>query len=190
METALGLLGYMVTSVYGRDLSFDTLQKEFVSRGLAIAETVDAVQDMPWPLLYRELDEAFPDAKFILTVRNEDAWWASILGHFGRSSDVMQQLVYGADSGAPLGNERRYRRVYRNHNTKVRDYFAGRSGKLLEIDFSGPVSWGPLCDFVGKPVPCQLFPKSNQPRQVPTLKRKLRRIALKLMNSVIPSRTA
>lgn len=189
MEVALQMLGMKVDSVYGRDQSLVEMRRTVVQRGLERAHEVDAVQDMPWPLLFRELDEAFPEAQFVLTVRDEEAWWFSILGHFGGNSDVMQQLVYGEDAGAPLGNERRYRRIYREHNTRVREYFADRPGKLLEIDFSGPVDWQPLCSFLGVEPPAVPFPKSNQPKQYPSLKRTLRRRALSAMNAMLGSRT-
>ena len=32
----------------------------------------DALQDVPWAALYRELDAAYPGSKFILTVRKEE----------------------------------------------------------------------------------------------------------------------
>lgn len=190
MESALTLLGYKVASVYGRGLSFEELQNTYVDMGLAIAREIDAVQDMPWPLLFRELDQAFPDAKFILTTRAEDEWWFSILGHFGGSDDIMQQLTYGEDAAAPLRNENRYRQVYRDHNTRVREYFACRPGKLLEVDFSSPVDWEPMCGFLDTAIPDVPFPTSNQPRQKPSLKRTLRRKAIIMLSSLLGSRPA
>lgn len=189
METALQMLGFSVDSVYGRDLPLATLTEEYVKIGLRRAQDFNAVQDMPWPLLYRELDEAYSDAKFILTVRDEDAWWDSILGHFGRNSDVMQQLVYGEDAGAPFGNEDRYRRIYREHNQRIRTYFSDRPEKLLDLDFSRPVDWPPLCAFLGVDVPEAPFPRSNQPSQSPSLRRRLRRKAMAVMNQMLGSRT-
>lgn len=189
METALKLLDYRVASVFGRDMELELLQDKFVERGIEIADNFDAVQDMPWPLIFRELDQAFPKSKFILTVRDEDAWWASILGHFGRNVDVMQQLVYGSDAGAPFGNELRYRRIYREHNLSVREYFSGRHDDFLEINFSYPVGWSEICNFLGKRVPDIPFPRSNQPRQSPSFKRALRRHLLSLTDRFLGSRT-
>lgn len=190
MESALGLMKYRVASVFGRDMPLATLQNSFAQRGLEIAREHDAVQDMPWPLLFEDLDRTFPNSKFILTVRDEDAWWSSILGHFGRNVDVMQQLVYGSDAGAPFGNERRYRRVYREHNNRVRDYFAGREDDFLELNFSGPIGWVEICEFLGQSVPDRPFPRSNQPKQKPSIKRTLRRQALSFTNQVFGSRTS
>ena len=38
------------------------------------AADVDCVEDWPWPLVFRELDEAFPGSKFVLTTRRPTAW--------------------------------------------------------------------------------------------------------------------
>lgn len=190
METALSLMNYRVASVFGRDMQLATLRKVFVQRGIEIARRCDAVQDMPWPLLFEDLDRTFPRSKFILTVRDEDAWWLSILGHFGRNTDVMQQLVYGSDAGAPFGNERRYRRIYREHNNRVRDYFAGRDNDFLELNFSGRIGWVEICQFLKRPIPNSPFPQSNQPRQQPSIKRTLRRKSLLLANRIVGSRTS
>ncbi|MGH1424001.1 MAG: sulfotransferase family protein [Pseudooceanicola sp.] len=187
MESALQVLGLTVASVYGKHIPLDQFRREYVAMGLARAAEVDAVQDMPWPLLFKDLDAAFPGAKFILTTRDEDAWWASILGHFGANPHMFQQLTYGEDAGAPLGNETRYREVYRRHNAAVRAYFADRPDDLLELDFSHPVGWGRLCAFLGLEEPDQPFPRSNQPRQSPSLKRYLRRKALTLRNRFLGS---
>jgi hypothetical protein len=50
-------------------------------------DNVDSVEDLPTSLYYKQLAVAYPSAKFVLTVRDEDAWFASakdfFLGFFG-----------------------------------------------------------------------------------------------------------
>lgn len=140
-------------------------------------------------MLFKELDITFPGSKFILTVRDEGAWWSSVLGHFGRNSDVMQQLVCGADTGAPFGNELRYRRIYSEHDSHVRCYFSGRDADFLELNFSSAVGWSELCEFLGRPAADIPFAHSNQPRQLPSIKRTLRRRALMIANRIVGPRT-
>ncbi|MBG6203560.1 hypothetical protein IWQ48_004720 [Labrenzia sp. EL_13] len=182
METALGILGYRVTSIFGKTTPVETLRSTYVEEGLKIANEYDAVQDMPWPLLFRELDEAFPGSKFILTLRDEDSWWASVLGHFGNNPAILQQLTYGDDAGAPFGNEDHYRSVYRNHNQAVLDYFKDKPDDLLVMNFSKPVDWENLCSFLRCDVPDQPFPTSNQPKQSPGIRRSLRRMYIRNLN--------
>ncbi len=45
-------------------------------------DDVDAVTDLPSAFFWQELLVAYPEAKIILTVRNEDEWWQSIYHHF------------------------------------------------------------------------------------------------------------
>ena len=48
-----------------------------------LLKSYDAVQDFSWALLYEELDSAYPNSKFVLTPRNEEAWFASMVRYFG-----------------------------------------------------------------------------------------------------------
>jgi hypothetical protein len=184
MAAALELLGYRTASIFGRDWPLDELRRGYVARGLELARSWDAVQDMPWPLMYRELDQAFPGAKFVLTWRETDRWLASIVGHFGANPAVLQQLTYGADAPFPVGHEARYREVYDRHNDAVRAYFRDRPGDLLEMNLSRGEGWAPLCAFLGRPVPDADFPRSNSAetrRSVPRrLHRRVRRLVARL----------
>jgi len=149
VRDALASLGYRVKGVFGREVSLEELRASFVERGLALAAEYDAVEDMPWPLMFRELDQAFPGSKFILTVRDTDRWYASIAGHFGAHPYHIQQLTYGEDAPAPVGHEERYRQVYIAHNEAVRSYFADRPDDLLEIWLERGHGWAELGAFLG-----------------------------------------
>lgn len=190
LETCLQILGYNVTSIFGKHTPVEQMRREFVAEGLRIASQVDAVQDMPWPLLYRELDTHYPGARFILTLRSEDAWWRSILGHFGSRVAPLQQLTYGDGHGAPLGNEALYRQVYRDHNRGVLAYFADRPGDLLVLDLSKEATWKPLCDFLGEDVPQVPFPHSQQRNEAASLKRTVRRLLARVHNRALQLRRA
>jgi len=175
MEAALEILGYRTASIYGRDWPLARLRASYVSHGLELARQYDAVQDMPWPLLYRELDTAFPGSKFILTWRDADHWLASITGHFGANPAVLQQLTYGADAAYPVGHEAHYREVYARHNAEIRAYFADRPADLLDLDLGRGFSWEPLCAFLGEPVPAVPFPRSNSAEGRRSLGHRIRR---------------
>jgi hypothetical protein len=126
---------------------------------VARAREVDAACDSPWPTLFRELDAAFPGAKFILTLRDPRAWVDSMRRHFGdRHSDALQ-WIYGVP--CVTGNESRCIEVYEAHNRAVREHFAVRPAGLLELDFAKGEGWDKLCTFLGRPVPAQPFPHDN-----------------------------
>ncbi len=105
LAEAMRMLGYRVTGpdwIHTSDIA-GTVQR----RALRRARKFDAVQDNPWPLLFRELDEAFPDSLFVLTVRETDEWLRSLLQHAGSESTPMRRWIYGV--GSPVGHEDLYR---------------------------------------------------------------------------------
>ena len=161
MNAALADLGYSVKSVFGDDLSLEELKQNYVQTGMDLARKHDAVEDMPWPLLYKELDREFPDAKFILTVRDTQGWLKSICDHFGSAPSQMQQLTYGEEFSAPIGNEDHYCKIYEAHNEDVKAYFKDRPDDLLVLNLSEGNTWHTICEFIGVPTPDKPFPKAN-----------------------------
>ena len=174
LRDALRSLGYKVAGVYGRGQDLASLQATYVEEGLRLAHEYDAVQDMPWPLIFRELDGAFPGSKFILLEREEESWFRSIAGHFGEQPDAMQELIYGADAGAPLGNKARYLEVYERHNEAVRAYFAERPQDFLVMNLQNGDGWNELGRFLGVAVPDGPFVKTNTAQQRRSLFQRIR----------------
>ena len=130
-----------------------------------------ALCDMPIPLLYRQLDKAYPGSKFILTVRDEVAWLASVqkLWSYKHNptrhlwtvypiSNVLHRALYGTHEFDALVFLERYRR----HNREVLEYFRDRPDDLLVMDMDKGGDWQALCDFLGKPVPNVPYPRANQ----------------------------
>lgn len=175
MRDALQQLGYRVEGVFGRQTPLAELRETYVQTGLDIARGCDAVEDMPWPLMFRELDAAFPGSKFILTTRNTDRWYTSITAHFGPRPYHIQQLTYGDDAGTPVGNEARYKQVYDAHNAAVLAYFEGRPADLLVMDLEQGDGWKKLGDFLGIEVADEPFVRTNSASQRGTLVNRIRR---------------
>ena len=113
----------------------------------------------PWAWLWEEWADRFPTARFILTVRDEDDWWRSNLTYFANRGTEMRRWVYGHP--APRGHEAAYRKVFRTHNQKVRERFAG-SPRFLELDVCAGDGWKKLCPFVDRPVLEGVFPHMNK----------------------------
>ncbi len=180
MREALRTLDYSVTGVFGRDVKLEQLRQTYVEMGLAIAKGYDAVEDMPWPLMFRELDQAFPGSKFVLTVRDVDRWWKSISGHFGDNPYHLQQLTYGDDAPAPVGHEARYREVYSAHNAAVMAYFADRPNDLLVMRLEDGDGWEKLCPFLGVKQPDAPFVRTNSSAQRRTLLYRVRNRLVKM----------
>ena len=165
LNEALRLLGYDAVGGFrinhpkGVAIPPPVTNAKVLAVALQRATKGDAFNDNPWPILFRELDSVFQDAKFILTLRAPERWLASVVRHFGDNPGDMARWIYGVDQ--PNGHEARYLEVYTAHNDAVRAHFADRPGKLLEIDFSQGGGWAELCGFLGQPIPALLFPHDN-----------------------------
>lgn len=159
LNAVLKELGYNVCS-NRLELASDLLEEDY-SKVDKLFEQYDAFEDNPWPLLYQYFDKQFPDSKYILTIRDEDKWWNSVLNHFGEHKSLMRKWIYGVES--PLGNEELFRNKFREHNSAVRAYFKNRPNCLLEIDWSkSGGSWGEVCSFLGQAEPKTPFPHKNK----------------------------
>ncbi len=165
LNRALSILGFnaaggiRINHPKGVHIDLPLTKEKVLHVALARAEEADAFSDNPWALLYRELDAAFPGAKFILTVRDPDEWLRSMLRHFGDTPSDVTQWIYGVPY--PRGHETRCLRVYAGHNDAVRAHFAARPADLLEMDFGRGDSWLELCSFLNLPVPSTEFPHDN-----------------------------
>lgn len=163
-RTALRTFGYRVCSA--RYDLIDAVKRRDFEAVRGVVQSYDGFRDNPWPLLFRELDAAYPGSKFILTVRDDQRWIRSVVNHFGVVPDPMQQLVYGV--GAPGGYEDVFLARYRQHNADVRAHFAGRPNDLLVVNWEEGHGWAELCAFLGHDMPTRPFPHGNK-REYDTL---------------------
>ncbi len=69
LAVALYSLGYDVCGYFGNE--DPDVGEHVLDTAFALADHYDAVQDMPWPVLSRELDWRHPGSRFVLTVRPE-----------------------------------------------------------------------------------------------------------------------
>ena len=139
-----------------------------------------AAADFPATAFSEELMRMYPDAKVILTTRNEDKWvksmqmlyhsfanpswrlrkmWANLVGNDWKYGvGVVDQYCvdfYGEDL------ETEGRAKYREQNELVRRVCAETPGRLLEWNVEEGDSWEKLCDFLGESIPDCEFPAGN-----------------------------
>ncbi|MCV2881874.1 sulfotransferase family protein [Actibacterium sp. XHP0104] len=180
---ALEKLGYRVAGYYPfRDMAHQDglTMAEVEQRAIEVMRDFDAAQDTPWPVLYRELDAAFPGSKFIHISRGSDAWLNSATNDFNTFPNQIHNLIYG--SPFPIGHEADWLARYDRHNAEVRAYFADRPDDFISLELEkGEVNWDKICGFLGVPVPNIPWPHANK-RQVKKYKliwwRMLRRLGL------------
>ena len=158
LGAALKILGYEVCGFKRRALL--EIKNNNLDPAFDLVSKHDAFEDFPWPLLYKELDEKFPDSKFILTIRESNSWLKSNLNHFGTGPRKTLNSIYGA--AYPKGNEQIYLDKFNTHNTEVFAYFKTRPNDLLILDFQKGDDWIKLCDFLGKQIPSEPFPHKQK----------------------------
>ncbi|MEM9381172.1 MAG: sulfotransferase [Planctomycetota bacterium] len=113
-------------------------------------ERYDSFEDWPWPLLYREIDARYPDARFVLTERSSaDVWFRSLCNMAVRLGPMplFERHVYG--SALPQGHRARHVGIYEAHGAAVREHFADRPEKLLCISWDRGEGPEELAEFLG-----------------------------------------
>jgi hypothetical protein len=122
--------------------------------------------DWPSATFYKELADAYPDAKVILTVRDPEAWFMSTQATIFASrifedatSDWGRMVlkVVGDLFDREMSNKAKLIDVYNRHNETVQRVIPAQ--RLLVYDLSE--GWNPLCRFLGVPVPDEPMPNTN-----------------------------
>lgn len=132
--------------------------------------------DFPSALYYRELMAVFPDAKLILTTRDPGSWYASmsetIVPMFNRFPNrlVLRRLPvvgwpYRTMKGTYVQLDIIDRFAEREHVLARYDAHIAEVKRTVPADrllvFEAKQGWGPLCEFLGVPVPDEPFPRAN-----------------------------
>eukprot|EP00054_Salpingoeca_dolichothecata_P036682 m.8299 g.8299 ORF g.8299 m.8299 type:complete len:260 (+) comp6938_c0_seq1:71-850(+) len=135
----------------------------------------DACVDFPFAPFYKELLAANPDAKVILNVRDADKWYKSVydtIYGFHRQAGLFcyilsllgtlpmlnaQRALWGGLLEGTMEDQAKATALFRKHIEEVKRTVPPE--KLLV--FSVKEGWGPLCKFLGKPVPHEPFPHVN-----------------------------
>ncbi len=137
-----------------------------------------AAVDNPACCVWRELLVAYPDAKVVLTLhpRGAQTWYESTIDTiyftelmwqfkllkavtpFGRKfGAISSQLIWQSSHKGTMADRDKAVAYYQQH---IEDVKAAVPADRLLI-FSVSEGWGPLCSFLGVPVPTKEFPSIN-----------------------------
>jgi len=132
--------------------------------------------DFPGARYWRELTQAFPKAKVILSVRDPDQWFDSVQAtiipflaargkhpapHVNAICEMGHETVDVQVFGGRLSDREHAKRVFRDHNAEVQSKIP--ADRLLTWD--PREGWKPLCAFLGVAVPDLPFPKTNSSKE-------------------------
>ena len=150
-------------------LGFDTWHyPPTLETGLRAAAACDGLIVAHW----RQLLQDYPDAKYILTVRDVPSWldsyrslyelhYATIAAHgaggwVGPVNRIAEQ-IYGQWRLDPAV----WAAKYHSHEAEVRAAFADKPDQLLILDLRAGDGWPQLCSFLDLECPPGPFPKRN-----------------------------
>jgi len=131
-----------------------------------IAQKKQTFEDWPWIILYKELDEHFPNSKFILTIRDEGNWiksYRNLIQTEGKPTERInriRRILY--DLPFPEVSDTQLIERYIKHNNEVLKYFNSGHEKLLVVDWEKGHGWNELCEFLNVDVPKREFPHKNK----------------------------
>ena len=140
-------------------------------------EKFDAFTDAPYLWIWREIYQQFPEARYILTVRDEEPWLASCVRFYrGRRIRPMMIWQFGkhADPSHDEASRQAWLAAYRKHNAEILDFFADKQDQFLVLEPTRNPGWEELCEFLDAPIPEQSWPHAN-PSQTSGPLRMLRR---------------
>ena len=148
---------------------------------LTIAEEFDSFEDWPWPLIYKEIDEKFPNTKFILTRRiNSDTWYKSLCKHAKRTGPTdFRKYIYGYEM--PHQHKKEHILFYEKHLDSVREYFYERQDNFLEVCWEEGDGWDELSSFLGFERPKIPFPHE---KKSPTMGDNLKELVPSIKKSI------
>lgn len=140
----------------------------------------DVITDLASPFAV-ELVKAYPDAKVVVVQRDFDQWWSSfrqelldpvtvqpmaaIHGWIGwrimgiRAVQAMRKVHFGFFHARTREEvERNARKVYDEYFAEIRRIVPAER----RLEYRMGDGWGPLCAFLGVPVPDVPFPRANE----------------------------
>ena len=187
LALALRQLGFK-TLHYDRVRLNDVLDGTNPSPDFRRYDDVDAVTDIPSAHFYRELLQAYPSCRAILTVRDIDSWWESISRHVNVHAPYRSPRAFGYDHrlralgaapltdpgadnhfkmlllncvyGSTIALEYLYKKKYLEHNERVQSEVS--PARLLVMDLTAGDGWEKLCAFLGVPAPDMPFPHKHR----------------------------
>jgi hypothetical protein len=132
----------------------------------AIFADYQSMVDYPGAHFWRELADHYPDAKVLHTVRDPNDWF-----------DSTQATIFAPDSFA-LREEGPMAPFFASFMGEIRDRIADREFMVEHfrqhteevkrtipperlLIYEAGQGWGPLCDFLGVPVPSEPYPSEN-----------------------------
>ncbi|KAI8146476.1 P-loop containing nucleoside triphosphate hydrolase protein [Fennellomyces sp. T-0311] len=142
-----------------------------------IYEGYDAACDWPTVSFLEPLLKKYPDAKVILTVRDPDSWYKSVMntvykihstmkvhteGKMKFNAEMIETIVLdGAFGNDDINNAEAMKAKFIEHIAWVKKHVPADRLLVLELG----EGWDRLCKFLDKPVPNEPYPHANTTKE-------------------------
>ncbi|MBA3534830.1 MAG: hypothetical protein H0T73_23210 [Ardenticatenales bacterium] len=129
----------------------------------------DGITDIAAAAFYPQLDSSYPNSKFILTLREKEAWLNAMEHHWnnkpifedvpGQESKLkMRRFLRASIYGLYTFNRERLAYAYDRHHEGVFNHFKHRPDDLLVLNICEGEGWEKLCPFLEVPLLPGPFP--------------------------------
>ena len=132
-----------------------------------------ATTDWPGSFFWEELAREYPDAKVVLSVRDPEKWYESVLGTISRVRQSLSRVlplvpvlrwlpkmldeIWSDVFGADFEDRGRTIAAFERHSREVKERVPAERLLVYEVR----QGWEPLCRFLGVEVPDEPFPHVN-----------------------------
>lgn len=163
-QDCMQLLGYKHRGWSGPELGL--LAMLDLKSILPTIDTYESFDDYPFPLIYKQLAEIYPESKFVLTKRKSaDLWADSVIRESNRKRyNDSDNIWYEGELSSPNRRTLLINR-YNSHIDSVNRFFSG-SPNFLEVCWEEGDDWQLLCNFLNQPVPLAEFPHRNKGKKM------------------------
>lgn len=187
LRREMELNGYVVGKQKRAELLFDYWVKRDFRPIIRYCRTAQFFQDAPfsYPFTFIALDKAYPNSKFILTIRdNPEQWYQSLINFHGKiwgngnvpptKEDLLAANYlykgfpyYSLKNRIQVDDNDMYNKEiligdYNRHNKNVIDYFRHRPKDLLVLNIAEKGSYKKLVEFLGIESDRTEFPWENK----------------------------
>ena len=108
----------------------------------------DAILDYPINLYYKQIEQDYPNAKFIYTTRKRSSWLKSWKEHDKRIKPNIDRTE-------------KFLNLYDKQSNEIPEYFKDKQEKILILDLSDPKKDEKLAEFLGVE-PLGYYPHKNK----------------------------
>lgn len=173
LEMALASFGYDMAPQGRAEMLAKECQQGDMERLIKFCALHEAFQDSPfcWADYYQTLDKAFPESKFILTIRDSAEQWFESLCRFHTmayssgdhlpTAEDLKNSRYGYKGMAydnyeayfdypntPLYDQKRYMAFYNDRNAAIQRYFMDQPDRLLVLNVKDDSAYQRLANFL------------------------------------------